>query len=280
MGAFELQDTQTMPAEAVELHGHGHIPPPKPRVKDECIVAYKVYDSCRRQNCLTAAELGPALAAEDCNIGGVEHRIGDIIRPPADTASVTMEQPKIERIHIIDKKPSQFRNGFWDVGIKYSFEYHLTFRDSTGCIIAYVKAMNFFNSRTTLFGSHGSDLVIGTDLFSKDSKSITFEAAPFIWVEAKGVGLDARVHHHRRGEHGRHGEVIVTIGLFSVLKLFRLVHLNVQSTGFCIPEECEDQGDINPCEYFSDLEFPLDIFAPPQRKEFMEEGMGSKGKIL
>ena len=273
MGAFELQDTRHAHEESVELHGIGHIPAPPKKVKDECIVAYKVYDSCRRQNCLTANELGPAIAAEDGAIGEVEFMRGEIIRPPAEAASVTMEQPKIERIHIIDKKPSQFRNGFWDVGIKYAFEYTLTFRDSSGCIIACVKAMNFFNSKTTLFGSHGSDLVVGTDLFSKDHRSITFEAAPFIWVEAKGVGLDARIHHHRRGGGG---EVLVTIGLFSILKLFRLVHLNVQSTGFCIPEECADQGDINPCEYFSDLKFPMDIFSPPQRKEFFGEEHGRK----
>ncbi|MCL1786525.1 MAG: hypothetical protein FWG38_00950 [Defluviitaleaceae bacterium] len=60
----------------------------------------------------------------------------------------------------------------------------------------------------------------------------------------------------------------VTLGLFSILKLFRLVHLNVQSKGFCVPNECQDQGDINPCEYFQDLDFPMDIFAPPRRKEF------------
>jgi len=36
----------------------------------------------------------------------------------------------------------------------------------------------------------------------------------------------------------------------------------------CIPKECQDQGDINPCEYFEELAFPMDIFAPPQRKEF------------
>jgi len=74
--------------------------------------------------------------------------------------------------------------------------------------------------------------------------------------------------------------VLVTIGLFSVLKLFRLVHLNVQSTGFCVPEECEDQGDINPCEYFADQDFPMDIFAPPQRKEFMEGDCGKGHKFF
>ena len=265
MGAFELQDTRHEVVEPVAAVGH--IPAPPKKVKDECIVAYKVYDSCRRQNCLTANELGPAMTAEAGEIGGHHHEAGEVIRPPAGTTSVSMEKLKISKIHVIDKKPCPFRNGFWDVTIKYAFEYCLTFYDSAGCILEQVKAKNFFNAKTALFGSHGSDLIVGTDLFSRDSESITFEAAPFIWVEAKAVGLDARLHHHRR-ERG-HGEVLITIGLFSILKLFRLVHLNVQSTGFCIPDECEGSHDINPCDYFADLDFPMDIFAPPQRKEFM-----------
>ncbi|MCL2404885.1 MAG: hypothetical protein FWC92_04975 [Defluviitaleaceae bacterium] len=270
MGAFELQDTRSEAVESADCHIHGHIPAPPKKVKDECIVAYKVYDSCRRQNCLTASELGPAMTAGECIIGEHEHHVGEIIRPPAGATSVTMEKLKISKIHVIDKKPCPFRNGFWDVGIKFAFDYCLVFRDSSGCVLDSIHAKNFFNSKTTLFGSHGSDLIVGTDLFSRDSESITFEAAPFIWVEAKAVGLDAKLHHHRHGsEHRRHGEVLITIGLFSIMKLFRLVHLNVQSTGFCIPDECEGSHDINPCDYFSDLDFPMDIFSPPQRKEFM-----------
>ncbi|MCL2378179.1 MAG: hypothetical protein FWC77_03535 [Defluviitaleaceae bacterium] len=156
MGAFELQDTRNEALEPVELHGH--IPAPPKKVKDECIVAYKVYDSCRRQNCLTASELGPAMVAEHCEIDGHAHHPGDIIRPPAGTTSVNMEKLKISRIHVIDKKPCPFRNGFWEVGIKYTFEYCLIFRDSGGCILAQVNAKNFFNSKTALFGSHGSEV--------------------------------------------------------------------------------------------------------------------------
>ena len=81
-----------------------------------------------------------------------------------------------------------------------------------------------------------------------------------------------RLDHNRGGGHGPHGrrnEVLVTIGLFSVLKLFHLVPLNVKSEGFCIPDECEESEKINPCEYFADLDFPVDIFAPPQKKEFI-----------
>jgi hypothetical protein len=42
----------------------------------------------------------------------------------------------------------------------------------------------------------------------------------------------------------------------------------VQSKGFCIPKECIDQGKVNPCKYFDDLDFPMDVFVPPQKKEF------------
>jgi len=119
-------------------------------------------------------------------------------------------------------------------------------------------ACNTFNSKVTLFGSTSNDLVTSTDLFTHCGESVTFDASPFVWVEAKAVGLEAKLHHCK--------EVHCTIGLFSILKLFRLIHLNVQSTGFCTPKECEGICDIHPCEYFADLDFPLDIFNPPPRK--------------
>jgi len=271
MGAFELQETpilaerpaeKPMPADrSAPQGGVACGAEDRRRVKDECIVAYKVYDSCRRQNCLTPRELGPARAAGVCEVGDTTHNEGDVIQPLGGAASVTMEKVTIKRIQVVDKQPSPFRPGFWDVGIKYVFEYCLVFRDASGCIVDKTDATSIFNMKATLFGSVGADLIIGTDLYKGSGE--TFAASPFIWVEAKAVGLDARIHHH----HG-HREVHVTIGLFSILKLFRLVHLNVQSKGFCVPDECQDQGDINPCEYFSELDFPMDIFAPPQRKEF------------
>jgi hypothetical protein len=215
-------------------------------------------------------ELGPARAAGNCVAGEITLREGDIIRPPREAASVTMDQLKIKKIIVVDKQPCAFRTGFWDVDIKYVFEYRLTFRETNGCIISHVDGSNTFSAKSTLFGSAGSDLVVGTDLFSESS---TFESSPFIWVEAKAIVLDAKIrhhHHHEMPEH-RHGEVLVTIGLFSVLKLFRLVHLNVQSKGFCVPEECEDSShDINPCEYFADLAFPMDIFSPPVRPSWKQ----------
>jgi len=264
MGAFELQDTPVLaerPAERLVEKPGAHAPEDRRKVKDECIVAYKVYDSCRRQNCLTPRELGPARAVKVCELSEDTVSESGIIKPPKNATSVSMEKVQIKRIQVVDKQPSPFRTGFWDIDIKYVFEYRLIFRETGGCVIDQVEATSVFNMKATLFGSVGADLVIGTDLYKGSGE--TFTAAPFIWAEAKAVGLDAKLHHHRD-----RAEVHVTIGLFSILKLFRLVHLNVQSKGFCIPNECHDQGDINPCEYFEDLDFPMDIFAPPQRKEF------------
>ncbi|MCL2372445.1 MAG: hypothetical protein FWC78_03485 [Defluviitaleaceae bacterium] len=258
MAAFELQDNTAEPfVTPVPAADLGHDPR---RVKDECIVAYKVYDSCRRQNCLTHKELSPVIVMSNKHDHGKDHEESVLLEHIPGAATVTMDKVTIDSIQVISKKPCPFRNGFWDVVVKYVFKYNLLFCDAKGKPIKEETCASIFTMKVTLFGSTGSDLVVGTDLYSSNGGS-TFTAAPFIWAEAKAVGLDAKIHNH----HGKE-EVQVTIGLFSIIKLFRLVHLNVQSKGFCIPHECHEQGDINPCEYFSELDFPMDIFAPPQRK--------------
>jgi len=221
-----------------------------------------VYDSCRRQNCLTYRELGaPIIYKEnDANQDAP-------VTPPNGTASVSMDKLTIARINVLNKQPSPFRAGYWDVDVKFDFKYTLTFRDASGKIINETTAFSFFKMKTTLFGSLGSDLVIGTDLYAV-GKDNTFFAAPFVWTEAKAVALDAKLHHRHGGGGHNHTEIHLTIGLFAILKIFRLVHLNVQSTGFCIPEACKESNDINPCEYFADLDFPVDIFMPPQKPDF------------
>ncbi len=183
---------------------------------------------------------------------------------------------KIKKIVIVEKEPNPFKKGYWDIDLKYIFEYRLTFRECDGSIIGSLRATNCFSKRVTLFGSIGSDLVIATDLFKHHSESTTLDADPFILVEAKAVPLCAELRHQKR-RHGCHeehhhcepNEVLVTIGLFTIIKLYRIVNLTVESRGFCIPEECEEHCPVNPCEFFDTLAFPMDIFAPPQKPEFL-----------
>ena len=59
------------------------------------------------------------------------------------------------------------------------------------------------------------------------------------------------------------------------MQLFRIVNLRVESRGFDIPRECEDNCPTNPCDFFEALDFPMDVFAPPQWPEFSAGISGS-----
>lgn len=264
MGAFELNEA-----------GTNHDLLDSKRLREECIIALKVYDSCRKQSCLTEKELGPVRAAESMLLGGEQIHEGDIVKPPAYASSVTIDKLKIEKIIIFNKEPSSFRNGYWDIDIKYVFEYRLTFREADGCHIGSIKVHSVYNERVTLFGSLDSDSVIATDLFNRSCDSKTLDSDPFVQVEAKAVGLSAKIRHHCGHKDDKDGggiSIDVTIGLFSIINLFRIVNLLVESRGFCVPEECENRSPLNPCDFFESLDFPMDIFAPPQKPEFFGPG--------
>ncbi len=243
-------------------------------IKQECIIALKVYDSCRQQDCLDCDILGPARAARCTTYCGQTVEEGEIIVPPSNAAGVTIDNLKLKNVVIVSKTPNPFRNGYWDIDLKYVFSYHVIFRDVSANELCTVAARSVFNKKVTLFGSITTNSLISTDLFNSNGCSTDMDADPFILVESKAVALAAELRYCGCGcgcgdNDNAAVEVCVTIGLFTIIKLFRLVNLLVESRGFCIPEECEDLSALSPCEFFDNLDFPMDIFAPPQKAEFI-----------
>lgn len=258
------------------------------KIKQECIICAKVYDQCRQQHCLTPNILGPARAHRTTVIGGVTIHEGEIIVPPSDAAAVTIDHLRLSKIIIVEKEPNTFKPGFWDIDLKYVFVYSLIFRDARGEKICCIRANSIFNNKVTLFGSIGTDLVIGTDLLRNQNE--TLDADPLVYVEGKAIALDADLRYcgccpqdcccgqngnagsQQLQGHGEAGfgavEVDVTIGLFTIIKLFRIVSLTVESRGFCNAPVCEEVCPVNPCDFFDRLEFPMNIFAPPQKEDF------------
>lgn len=242
------------------------------KLKDECLIAFKVYDSCRQQDCLDNSKIGPARAAESTCYCGITVSEGEIITPPTNAAGVTISDIRVERVVIVSKKPSNFKVGFWDIDLKYVFSYTISFRDINGDVLCSVPAQSVFNKMVTLFGSSTTDSTISTDLLSCVGTTIDLNADPFIWVESKAVALKAELHYDNCCDcqnSDNADNVRVTIGLFTIIKLYRIVNLVVSSRGFCIPKECEETGSMNPCDFFERLDFPMDIFAPPQKPEFL-----------
>ncbi len=57
--------------------------------------------------------------------------------------------------------------------------------------------------------------------------------------------------------------VNVTLGLFSIVKLYRTVNMMVNSLGRCLPESCTAVGSAgDPCADFENIRFPMDMFSP------------------
>ena len=64
-------------------------------------------------------------------------------------------------------------------------------------------------------------------------------------------------------------KLLVSIGVFSIIRIERNVQLLVPAYDFCIPEkECTGGSDQKPCDLFDKINFPLDEFFPPQIRDF------------
>lgn len=82
-----------------------------------------------------------------------------------------------------------------------------------------------------------------------------------VGVEGLEMTDDERHHVSRR--------VVVSIGLFSIIKLVRFVQLLIPAFDFCVPnKQCVSATESNPCELFETIKFPTDEFFPPQKFDF------------
>ena len=245
-----------------------------------CIIAQKIFDQCRIQKCLTSDVLGPARAARNpvpsCNEMLCE---GDIIVPPCNAASVSARDLDLKKIEIIQKQPNPLQDGCWDIELKYVFEYTLEFRRADGCFIGSIDATNSYNLRVTLYGSTGADVTTVTDLFDYSGHS---SGGPYCIAEGKALCLAAELVYpcfsggcgcgcgcgYNDGccgdmAMGAPIAVNVTIGLFTIVKLFRTVNMVVQSLGRCVPESCTSTASPDdPCGNFESMCFPMDMFSP------------------
>ena len=253
---------------------------------ETCIIAQKIFDQCRIQKCLTADILGPARAAKNavpnCNEMLCE---GDIIVPPCNAADVSIHDLELERIDILRKKANPLQKGCWDLELKYVFKYMLEFQRADGCPIGCINATNAYNMRVTLFGSTEAEVTTTTDLYDCCGNS---NGGPFVVAEGKAIALAADLRYPTcspcncgcgcgcgcnggcndgcgcgDAAMGAPVAVNVTIGLFSIVKLYRTVNMMVNSLGRCLPESCTAVGSAgDPCADFENIRFPMDMFSP------------------
>ncbi|MBP7176193.1 MAG: hypothetical protein KBA53_08275 [Thermoclostridium sp.] len=268
-----------------------------------CVQVEKVYDHCREKDCV-----------EDAVVDFVE----DIQCLIDKAIKVRVKDAEVVKV-LADLDDVPFRRGFFTVNVRYKIKLRVEFcfRDQFGNLMTDVKTGFVWFSKTVfLFGSDGKVKIFsssdpapcpsmpGSD---GDGCGVTLEQdnLPTVKVEvAEPLVLNARIkrahcHHKPHGkrfdlqdeesfenENAVAGEglfparnVVVTIGLFSIIKLTRLVQLLIPAFDFCIPNrECVSATDENPCDLFDTIDFPFDQFFPPQIFDFPVAGVEEREK--
>lgn len=255
-----------------------------------CVQAEKVYDHCREKDCI-----------EDAVVDFVE----DVQCLIDKAVKVRVKEAEVVKV-LADLDDVPFKRGFFTVNVRYKIKVKVEFcyRDQINNLVSSDPKVGFvwFAKTVILFGSKGQVKVFSsTDPeFCSSAEDcdgcgsmIQQDNKPTVKVEvAEPLVLNARIKKIHCPKVRPFGDeydeieesdnvaagrrrifpqknVVVTIGLFSIIKLTRLVQLLIPAFNFCIPNrECIASTDENPCELFETIDFPFDQFFPPQAFDF------------
>lgn len=262
-----------------------------------CVQVEKVYDHCREKDCV-----------EDAVVDFVE----DVQCLIDKAVKVKVKEAEVVKV-LADLDEVPFKRGFFTVNVRYKIKVKVEFcfRGQFGQLESSDPKVGFvwFSKTIILFGSEGQVKIFSasdTDMCSPKGEDdgcgvlMQQDNKPNVTVEvAEPLVLNARIKRKRCHHVSPFGfedneefdgfadsahiaptrRVVVTIGLFSIIKLTRLVQLLIPAFNFCFPtQECVSSTDENPCDLFETIDFPFDQFFPPQMFDFPVEGEEEEDK--
>lgn len=244
-----------------------------------CIHTDQVYDSCKEKDCLE--DLQVILTAEGQSI--IDQAINVKIR-------------SAEVIWVFtDLEPVPFNKGFFTVDVKYFFRIVLDVFRGVG-YPTQVEGLATYDKKVILFGSEGNSKAFSSAYNPGNQMPVMWKKnnLPKAVVEVvEPIALSARIvdagdkccscccdvssipdsicgcFNQELVVPSNDRKILVTLGIFTIIKIERNVQLLIPAIDFCIPtKECPAATEQNPCELFNSLKFPMDEFFPPQRGEF------------
>ncbi len=260
-----------------------------------CIQTEKIYDSCSGRDCI-----------EDETVWFPSEKIQWLL---SKAQSVKCNKAEVVDVSA-DVQPVPFKRGFYTVEIRFFIKVKLEFVvvKPNGCVKVYcVPGIVTFCKKVILFGSEGNVKIFKSHpIGSKSGSMLQQNNLPFAKIEvADPICLCAKIVECREWksecceEIPRHiaeivdekadfedievetvkderhchvyHKVLATVGLFSIVKLARLVQLLIPAFDFCVPTKpCVASTESDPCELFETIDFPVEEFFPPQKYDFPE----------
>lgn len=236
-----------------------------------CVNVQKIYDTCKDKDCLT--DMRVYLSAVDQTL------IDNAVNIRARKSKLVWTTVRLEEV--------PFNKGFY--GVDMIFYFKTDFEVYTGASRpAIVEGLSFYNKKVILYGSEGStttfssaDLCGAPRCPGSNMPIAEVEAVDPIVLntriinpscscccsECETLNLPEQVCGLFTEEltDSANRKLVVSLGLFSVVRIVRDVQVRIPAGRFCLPEkECSTPTEEEPCTFFEKLNFPTNEFFPPE----------------
>lgn len=260
-----------------------------------CIDTYKIYDSCRDQECL-----------EDMRV-----LVTDVGQSILDQCmNIHIKQVKVLWIQI-DTDELAFNRGFFQINIRYFF--HVVLGCCMGpCSSQEINGLAIYDKTVILYGGESNVTTFQSSNHHSfcclPNPNNMISSLPRVIVEVvdpmplKLTVLDVgtttsgccpcsvdsipeQVTNFFKGTFSETCNLktaYITVGLFSIVRIERPSQLIIPACEFCIPEKnCSPVSPINdPCTFFRSMSFPIDEFYPASESCPLFSGTNQGGSAI
>ncbi len=240
-----------------------------------CIDTYRILDSCRDKDCFENVRVFLTECGEEMLQRGVPIR--------AKTA-------RIARAYI-DIDPVPFNRGFYQLTVKLYIRIICEVCVSPGNVREF-DGIAVVEKKVILFGSEGNVSVFKSetgcsgfchnsngckksnnlpiavletvDPIILDSKVVEPSCCKCCVTGCEDIPHDVCAYLGENLVDGGHSKLVVTLGLFSVVRIERPSQYVINATEYCVPDkQCFEAEDSDPCKLFRSMDFPTAEFCPP-----------------
>ncbi len=235
-----------------------------------CVNVQKIYDTCKDKDCLS--DLRVYLNCEDQSL------IDSAVNVRARRSELVWTSVHLEEV--------PFNKGFYAIDLTFYFKTDFEVFCG-GSRPSMVEGLSFYNKKVILFGSEGNTTTFSS-LQSANCNGMVGNL-PIAEVEVvEPIILGTRIVNpscncccsdqdnlnlpsaiiNQFNDHfttGGERRLVVSLGLFSVVRIVRDVQVKIPAAKFCIPEkDCCGPTEEEPCSFFEKLCFPTNEFFPPE----------------
>ncbi|MBQ8894236.1 MAG: hypothetical protein IJ043_07495 [Clostridia bacterium] len=233
-----------------------------------CVNVQKIYDTCKDKDCLSDMRvyLSPGDQSLIDNAVNIRARKSELV-----WTSVTLEEVP-------------FNKGFYGVDLTFYFKTGFEVYTGNGRP-SIVEGLSYYNKKVILYGSEGNTTTFSSACSNNYSNSnlpvaevevvdpivlntrIVNPSCNCCCSECESLNLPSRVAalfpEELTDMAGR--KLVVSLGLFSVVRIVRDVQVKIPYSRFSLPEkECSGPREEEPCSFFEKLCFPTNEFFPPE----------------